>query len=289
MTELGSKLKAAREAKGMSLEDLQSVTKIQKRYLIGIEEGDYSKMPGAFYVRAFIKQYAEAVGLNPDVIFEEYKSDIPTNSKSELPEQLSRVKTRRQVPRDDSKIMKLLPKILGVLVVIALLVLIWLLFLSKSGGDSNNVQNSNEVPVDYEAPIIEEDDEDEAEEPVEEPVEEEPEQPTTGTLELVNQSGTNASYELSGTDVFTVEMTSTGSPWIGVQNDANERFFWDSLPDGETETFDFSNENEVFFNIGNTIDTTLVINGETFEYPLDPQSSVRQGITIIFTPTSEEE
>ena len=34
-------------------------------------------MPGKFYVRAFIKQYAEAVGLEPEDFFEEYKSEIP--------------------------------------------------------------------------------------------------------------------------------------------------------------------------------------------------------------------
>ncbi|MFL6517543.1 MAG: helix-turn-helix domain-containing protein, partial [Bacillus sp. (in: firmicutes)] len=56
MTELGNRLKEARLAKGLSLDDLQSMTKIQKRYLIGIEEGNYASMPGNFYVRAFIKQ-----------------------------------------------------------------------------------------------------------------------------------------------------------------------------------------------------------------------------------------
>ena len=66
MTELGARLKEARLAKGYSIDDLQEITKIQKRYLAGIEEGNYSTMPGAFYVRAFIKQYAEAVGLNGD-------------------------------------------------------------------------------------------------------------------------------------------------------------------------------------------------------------------------------
>ena len=66
LNELGTRLKEARIAKGYSLEDLQDVTKIQKRYLAGIEEGNYSMMPGQFYVRAFIKQYADAVGLNAD-------------------------------------------------------------------------------------------------------------------------------------------------------------------------------------------------------------------------------
>ena len=77
LTELGAHLKEARLAKGYSLDDLQEITKIQKRYLIGIEEGNYSIMPGSFYVRAFIKQYAEAVGLDPEKLLDNYRSDIP--------------------------------------------------------------------------------------------------------------------------------------------------------------------------------------------------------------------
>ena len=41
MTELGTRLKEARLQKGYSLEDLQEITKIQKRYLVGIEEGNW--------------------------------------------------------------------------------------------------------------------------------------------------------------------------------------------------------------------------------------------------------
>ena len=73
MTELGKRLREAREEKNISLDELQEMTKIQKRYLIGIEEGNYAIMPGNFYVRAFIRQYAEAVGLDPDELFEQYK------------------------------------------------------------------------------------------------------------------------------------------------------------------------------------------------------------------------
>ena len=73
MTGLGDRLREARTAKGFTLDDLQSITKIQKRYLSGIENEDYSMMPGSFYVRAFIKQYAEAVGLDPDEMLSLYK------------------------------------------------------------------------------------------------------------------------------------------------------------------------------------------------------------------------
>ena len=79
MTELGARLKEARLQKGYSLDDLQEITKIQKRYLVGIEEGNYSSMPGTFYVRAFIKQYAEAVGLDADEILQQYQKEIPVS------------------------------------------------------------------------------------------------------------------------------------------------------------------------------------------------------------------
>ena len=137
MTELGNRLKEAREAKGLSLDDLQELTKIQKRYLIGIEEGNYSMMPGKFYVRAFIKQYCEAVGLDSEEIFEQYKSEIPSVYSEELPEQLSRVQSRKTIPAGDSKVVELLPKILAAVLVIGAAVLIWVLVLNYMSNPDN--------------------------------------------------------------------------------------------------------------------------------------------------------
>ncbi|MFI2857055.1 RodZ domain-containing protein [Paenibacillus sp. JSM ZJ436] len=77
MSELGQQLREARLQKGMSLDDVQEITKIRKRYLEAIEAGDYKVLPGSFYVRAFIKTYAEAVGLNPDELMEGHKQDMP--------------------------------------------------------------------------------------------------------------------------------------------------------------------------------------------------------------------
>ncbi|WP_278553097.1 helix-turn-helix domain-containing protein [Companilactobacillus farciminis] len=78
MDEIGQKLRNARIKKGYTIDDLQQITKIQKRYLIAIEEGQFDHLPGDFYVRAFIKQYSDAVGISSDDLLEEYKSDIPT-------------------------------------------------------------------------------------------------------------------------------------------------------------------------------------------------------------------
>lgn len=86
VTELGQKLKEAREAKGLSIDQLHEITKIQKRHLVAIEEGNYDVLPGAFYARAFIKQYADAVGLNGEELLVEHQSTIPQSEKREVPQ-----------------------------------------------------------------------------------------------------------------------------------------------------------------------------------------------------------
>ncbi|CAJ1183554.1 Xre-like DNA-binding protein [Companilactobacillus paralimentarius DSM 13238 = JCM 10415] len=83
MDEIGQKLRNARIKKGYTIDDLQQITKIQKRYLIAIEEGQFDHLPGDFYVRAFIKQYSDAVGISSDDLLEEYKADIPNSQPSQ--------------------------------------------------------------------------------------------------------------------------------------------------------------------------------------------------------------
>ncbi len=78
MSDLGSLLQKARKEKGISLDDLQEVTKIRKRYLEAIEDGSFHILPGNFYARAFIKSYSEAVGLDPDEVMHLYRNEIPS-------------------------------------------------------------------------------------------------------------------------------------------------------------------------------------------------------------------
>ena len=68
MLTIGKTLREAREARGYTLEHVQEVTKIQKRYLLAIEEEDFDIMPGHFYTRAFIRQYAEVLGADAEAL-----------------------------------------------------------------------------------------------------------------------------------------------------------------------------------------------------------------------------
>lgn len=80
MLHLGSFLKQAREDKGLTLEDMQELTKIKTGYIEAIEKGNYDALPGLFYVRAFVKTYCEALGLPAAEVMDIYQSDLPGGS-----------------------------------------------------------------------------------------------------------------------------------------------------------------------------------------------------------------
>lgn len=60
----GDRLRAAREAMGLSLKDVAERTRVPIRHLEAIESGDYAAMPTATYAVGFAKAYARAVGID---------------------------------------------------------------------------------------------------------------------------------------------------------------------------------------------------------------------------------
>lgn len=72
MRELGQRLRERREALGLDLDTLESRTKIRKRYLIALEEGNWSILPGTVYARGFVRSYAEALGLDGMDLLRDY-------------------------------------------------------------------------------------------------------------------------------------------------------------------------------------------------------------------------
>ncbi len=76
MASIGEQLKQTREDQSKSLEEVANATKISKRYLQAIEEGNYSLIPGQTYVIGIIRNYARYLGLDPKPIIEQYSKLI---------------------------------------------------------------------------------------------------------------------------------------------------------------------------------------------------------------------
>lgn len=73
--EIGRYLRQARESIGLSLDQLQEKTKIQKPFLIAIENGDFEKLPSPFYVRTYLRSYANQVKVEPHHILRHYRKE----------------------------------------------------------------------------------------------------------------------------------------------------------------------------------------------------------------------
>jgi cytoskeletal protein RodZ len=75
VTEISRRLRAARERAGLSIEDIAATTKIRRAALHAIERGEFERLPGDFYTRAFLRTYARELHLPPDEIVHDYDAE----------------------------------------------------------------------------------------------------------------------------------------------------------------------------------------------------------------------
>ncbi|NME04903.1 RodZ domain-containing protein [Psychrobacillus sp. BL-248-WT-3] len=279
MTELGTRLKEARTAKGYSIEDLQEITKIQKRYLANIEEGNYSTIPGAFYVRAFIKQYAEAVGLNGDELLETYKSELPSPTNEDVAKTIPATPSRRTLGgRASNRFMEIMPMIIVALFVVAIIVIVWTLRQnSPETEESPAVETEEPVTMDITPPPSDQTatDNEEEEEAVEEEIEEEPVPKLAFALE--GTQGETSTYTVSGAETYQLKlMASSDKTWLNLKDQANKTLYDSWVNTGTPYELDVTTTDQIRVRVGNVPVTQVFINDELVEFPTDksPQNLV---------------
>ncbi|PTX58655.1 uncharacterized protein DUF4115 [Melghirimyces profundicolus] len=74
--EIGHRLRQARESQGLSLEEMEHHTRIPAHDLAVLEAGDFSRISSPYYVRAYLRTYAQTLGLNPREILDEYRRGV---------------------------------------------------------------------------------------------------------------------------------------------------------------------------------------------------------------------
>jgi len=85
-TDVGSRLRAARESKQISLREIATKTKISIDALEALEENDVARLPGGIFTRAFVRSYAAEVGLDPEQTMGEFMAQVPSEAVSEATE-----------------------------------------------------------------------------------------------------------------------------------------------------------------------------------------------------------
>ena len=73
----GARLRQRREEQEIALITIAEQTKIKLSLLEALERDDVSHWPSGIFRRAFIRAYAHAIGLNPDVVVREFLEVYP--------------------------------------------------------------------------------------------------------------------------------------------------------------------------------------------------------------------
>lgn len=73
MEAIGEMLRAAREARRLTIKEISKETNISSNYLMALEEEDFERLPGETYVIGFLKNYAEFLKLDVEEIVSCYK------------------------------------------------------------------------------------------------------------------------------------------------------------------------------------------------------------------------
>jgi len=114
---VGERLRAAREEKGLTLEDVAAQTRIPQRHLASIETAEWDSLPAPTYTLGFAKSYASIVGLD--------RADIGNQLREEMGGQrFAATSSDAFEPADPARTMPkglVLGAILAVIVLIALM------------------------------------------------------------------------------------------------------------------------------------------------------------------------
>jgi len=74
---LGARLRAERERQGISLATIAASTKISASLFEGLERDDVSRWPQGIFRRAFVREYARAIGLDPEETLNDFLERFP--------------------------------------------------------------------------------------------------------------------------------------------------------------------------------------------------------------------
>src|SRR5215210_877846 len=73
MPPIGETLREARLRQKVDIADVEDATKIRAKYLRALENEEFDRLPGATFVRTFLRTYADYLGLDSQLLVEEYR------------------------------------------------------------------------------------------------------------------------------------------------------------------------------------------------------------------------
>jgi transcriptional regulator with XRE-family HTH domain len=133
----GRRLKDQREHHGVTLEAIAAATKISASFFAGLERGDVSAWPNGIFRRAFVREYATAIGVSPESTLAEFARVFPepgTSAAADGPEAARELRLTMAIDGRATTIAAL-RRVVTVLIEVGLIVAASLAIASAAGSD----------------------------------------------------------------------------------------------------------------------------------------------------------
>ncbi len=131
--DIGSELRAAREASGARIEDIAAILRIRSDHLLALEEDDYDRLPGSVYAIGFIRTYATHLNINAAELIGRYKATVMAPQLSE------------QVPESQMEVDSV-PAAVKIAIIVAAILLIYLMWLMAGGARGPETSGGTKAP-----------------------------------------------------------------------------------------------------------------------------------------------
>jgi len=280
MSDLGALLRNARQQRGYSLDDIQEITKIRKRYLEALENGDHNVLPGSFYVRAFVKNYSEAVGLDPDEVLRLYQHEVPKTEEAKV-EQVPARAPRRVKSQSSERWGKVGFNLLMWLFLFLIFYLVWYYVIKNGGDDAEKLDNKTPITEASAPPAVSGNPGGSPSSTVPAATPEPTQPPTTVTfLKIV---GSSEQYEIGPAGKHTLEIKLVGGKsWLEVREGSNsgKKLFYANAEADTVQTFDLSDT--LYVNVGRADYAQIYVDGV-----LVPDGDRANSKKLLLTPVTD--
>ena len=300
---IGEKLQKARIDRGLTIGDLQKITKIQRRYLEAIEENDFDAMPSDYYKRTFIRQFAEAVGLNPRPLLRRLdgkpeEEELTNTMALSMPVKGSRKSKYNETNTKKSLIASYIPVALLVLVVAAIIgTIVWAIMLDSEKGPIVPTPNTTTI-VDSGSKLETSTttEKSETEESTKDSEKTEEKKKETN-ISLISDDGETVVYKLANWEK-PMKVAFKGldnAAWVGLQNSQTQEIFYQYTiqPKEELETFVPDELDSFSIVVGASRNVTIFINGEEIKFnektPVDGKKMITLEKGTTTTEKKEDE
>jgi cytoskeletal protein RodZ len=147
---IGDKLRSARLAKGVSIEEAAAATRIRRSTLQALESGDFNALPAPVYTRGFLVNYARYLELNSDAVIEEFDAQ---DQDQEGPDPEISTPQDEQVRQPSLFSSKLLWSVVLLIAAVVILNFVWQEFLSAGPPQAEPVPEA--TPTSEPTPLVE--------------------------------------------------------------------------------------------------------------------------------------